>query len=65
MANFQNDDQAIHAGLLLGLLMRHGVEAQPVLDDDGNYTPHMLIKIDMGEVLGKPQFVQVEVAVLP
>ena len=64
-SNFETDDQAWHTGFFLGELMKHGVEARPVLDDNGNYTPHVLVKMDMGESLGKPQFVQIEVVVLP
>ena len=65
MGNFEHDDQAMMTGLLVGLLMKHGIDVRPEVDPEGNYTPVLFVKIDMGENLGKPMWVDVAVAVLP
>jgi hypothetical protein len=31
-------EHALHAGMVWGLAMRHGLDLLPVLDDDGNYS---------------------------
>lgn len=34
---------ALHTGLVLGTLLKHGVEAEPVLDRNGDYTEEITI----------------------
>jgi hypothetical protein len=34
----QSPEHALHAGMVWGLAMRHGLELVPVLDEEGNYS---------------------------
>lgn len=36
--NFENDQHALVTGMVVGLLNRHGLAAEPIVDDDGDYT---------------------------
>jgi hypothetical protein len=36
-----DDRHALYVGWVLGIAMRNGVDARPVLNDDGNYTDHL------------------------
>jgi hypothetical protein len=38
MAKWENDQHPVKAGMFLGLLMEHGIEVKPVMDESG-YTP--------------------------
>ena len=58
---FHDDNHVYATGVVLGHLLRHGVEALPGVDDNGNYTDTIQLKIDMG--MDEPSFV--EIAVLP
>lgn len=44
--NFADDNHALSAGYLLGVLIRSGVTAWPEVDDDNDYTPVMVIEVD-------------------
>ena len=41
-------EQAVHAGKLLGLLQRSGIDAMPVCDDEGNYTDALVLFFEDG-----------------
>jgi hypothetical protein len=43
MANFQDDDHALRAGMLIGGLMKAGIQAIPEIDGEGNYTPNITV----------------------
>jgi hypothetical protein len=60
--NFVDDNHALHAGMLIGTLMKAGVSAKPTIDDKGNYTPMVAIEVPIDEDLGT--FVTVYVRVL-
>ena len=59
MANFVNDDHALVTGMLLGLLLKSGIPAYPGMDEDGNYTSVIRIRLDIGHA--KPVDVELEV----
>ena len=37
---------AFRVGLLLGEFMNRGVDAKPIIDDDGNYTDVIEVRLD-------------------
>jgi hypothetical protein len=39
--NFTDDRHALYAGWVIGTAMRHGVQLEPIVDDDGNYTDQL------------------------
>lgn len=41
---FVDDRHALYAGSIIGIAMREGVVAHPVVDDDGNYTDRIWIE---------------------
>lgn len=41
-----DERHVLHAGLLAGTLLSAGLRVQPVQDDDGNYTPVLVIEAD-------------------
>lgn len=43
LSNFDSPDHALQAGMFLGVLARHGINAEPVMDDEGNYTSKVKI----------------------
>ena len=45
--NFKSADHALISGMVWGLLMKHGINAWPVIDDHNNYTD--VIKIEEDE----------------
>jgi hypothetical protein len=63
MENFEHDQQALLTGMLIGLLMRHGIPHQVEVNDAGYYTPVILITLDEGGEGLAP--LQVPVMVLP
>lgn len=44
--NFLSDSHALDVGRVLGILMRQGLHAEPVVDAEGNYTPRILLHLD-------------------
>lgn len=46
--NFASDGHALVSGMVLGDLLKHGVEVTPVWDDDDDYTPVIEINVDLG-----------------
>ena len=42
---FVDDRHALYVGWVLGCAMRAGVDARPVVDDDGNYTDRLVIEL--------------------
>lgn len=42
--NFKNSLHALTAGMLMTHLQRHGLDAMPLIDDDGDFTPRYIIK---------------------
>ena len=38
---------AAYVGWVLGIARKHGVPAQPVVDDAGNYTDHLLLDFEV------------------
>jgi hypothetical protein len=61
--NFANDRHALQAGFLMGLMLKHGVDIRPVVDDDGNYTDAYTIRLD-GDFLARP-YLDIKIRVLP
>ena len=49
--NFDNDVHALKAGMVIGKLMGLGVMVWPEIDDDGDYTDtiQMRLQLDQGE----------------
>ena len=43
--NFNNDIHALFSGMLVGHLLRQGVDATSVRDEDGDYTPSIDITL--------------------
>ena len=60
--NFEDDDHALHAGMLIGHLLKTGVTVKPTLDGEGNYTPVLAIEMPMDTDTG--QFLTVFIRVL-
>jgi hypothetical protein len=56
--HFISPQHAYLAGLVVGELRRHGVTAEPEIDDDGNYT-------DVLAVVVGPELQRVQLRVLP
>lgn len=54
--NFTSDEHALITGAVLGLLIKSGIDARPLIDGFGDYT-------DVITIHGGPQ--QVEIRVLP
>jgi hypothetical protein len=63
MAHFLNDDHALVTGMFLGMLMKVGIPAYPLMDDEGNYMPTIRMRLDIGH--SKPVDVLVEVKGIP
>lgn len=45
MANFESDDHALIAGMVMGLAAKHGLTLEPVINTDG-YTRRFEVKDD-------------------
>lgn len=43
MANFQDDDHALRTGMLIGALMKAGIQVIVEIDDEQNYTNNLTI----------------------
>ena len=44
--NFNSDEHALKTGYLVGLLVKHGIAVQVMMDDEGNYTDKVTIETD-------------------
>lgn len=45
MSHFEDNNHAIHTGMLMGLLSKKGIAGKPTVDERGDYTP--VIQIDV------------------
>jgi hypothetical protein len=52
-------DLAFVAGMVLGIIKKAGIPAYPVVDEEGNYTSRIRIRVDMGHA--QPTDVELEV----
>lgn len=43
---FKSDGHALRTGMLMGTLVKAGIRCEPVTDDEGNYTPDIIIHLD-------------------
>lgn len=43
MANFQDDDHAFRTGMLIGALMKAGIQVIVEIDDEQNYTNRLTV----------------------
>lgn len=43
--HFTDERHALFAGWVLGLAWRNGIAAEPVMDDDGNYTDRLEVRL--------------------
>ena len=43
---FETPEHALRTGMLLGFLMKQGIRVEPVIDDQGNYTPQLIIWLE-------------------
>lgn len=59
MSHFASDDHALVTGVLAGLLIKSGIPAYPQMDEEGNYTPVIHIRLDVGHA--RPIDVELEV----
>ena len=55
-----SDDHALRAGFLIGALLKSGIDAYPNVDDEGNYTNVIVVKLDEAD----PEML-VKITVLP
>jgi len=55
-----SDDHALRAGFLIGALIHAGIDAYPNVDDEGNYTNVIVVKLDEAD----PEMM-VKISVLP
>jgi hypothetical protein len=39
-----SERHALYIGMVIGIAMRNGVHARPVVDEDGNYTDRIMIE---------------------
>lgn len=49
MAYFDSDQHALAAGWFAGMLLGAKIKFHFVMDDDGNYTPKMVVLLDMDD----------------
>ena len=49
MGHFHDDEHALRTGFLLGALMKGGIPASPISDDEGNYTSVILVYLQLEE----------------
>lgn len=42
---FVDDRHALYVGWVLGIALRNGLEAEPIADDQGNFTDRIQIKL--------------------
>lgn len=50
MSNFANEDHAMLTGVVLGTLLKSGISALPVWDNEGFHTPCIRILIEAGHL---------------
>ena len=43
--SFVDDRHTLYVGWVLGLAIKHDLDASPVFDDDGNYTDRLIIGV--------------------
>jgi len=55
--NFESPEHALHAGMLLGEMMKKGIVAHPVVDEENDFTDVI--------ILAFPDGLEVAVRVLP
>jgi hypothetical protein len=60
MANFQDFDHALKTGILIGTLLKAGLNANMARDDEGNYMPFIDIVIQE-EAEIEPTRVRIEI----
>ncbi len=60
---FEGPDHAFRGGLLIGLLMKHGIDVTPEVDENGNYLNR--IKILDDTTLAPEVELVLEIALLP
>lgn len=68
MGYFQDERHALFAGWVLGLAWRNGIAAEPVQDDDGNYTDQLEVRLpfrDDGRANGGLRWFGVRLVVPP
>jgi hypothetical protein len=46
MTGVYDDRHALYVGWVLGMGMRHGVPLSPIINDDGDYTSSLILKIN-------------------
>lgn len=51
MSNFVSETHTLYVGWVLGIALQNGVDAVPVLDEDGNYTDRLTIPWCRGDDL--------------
>ena len=61
---FQDDLHALHEGMLIGALIRKGINVRPKMDDQGNYTDELAIYFS-SEDDNEGELIVVFVKVLP
>jgi len=59
--NFIDFDHALKAGMIIGILMKAGISAYNGLDDDGEYTDVIYLRVNTGD----PEPTEVALRVLP
>jgi hypothetical protein len=63
MGNFVDNDHALVTGFVVGTLMRAGISAYPVVDNNGDYIPVIRMRLDVGDT--QPRDVILEVRAAP
>jgi hypothetical protein len=58
--NFEDDGHALVTGMVMGAAMRHGIELEPVIDADQNYTTRFRLRDDAFDQMGVKIFIVVE-----
>lgn len=42
--NFRDANHALQTGMLVGVLIKHGIRAWPMFDDQGDYTDEIVVE---------------------
>ena len=58
---FTNDDHALRTGMLVGTLMKAGIDAYLSVDDDGNFLNEIVVNLESDVV----DPIKVRISVLP
>jgi hypothetical protein len=53
-SHFQNDQHALAAGALAGVLLSHDIKFEFIFDDEGNYTNQIIVLLDDLDDLNVP-----------